>query len=77
MAKVVNGGNKKGKIGNSIYYTIKNSNNKVTQGERIYQPNVTNPQSESQRAQRMKLKPAWESDITRIFIVHQPFQSCI
>ena len=58
MAKVVNGGNKKGKVGNSIYYTIKNSNNKVTQGERIYQPNVTNPQSESQRAQRMKLKPA-------------------
>lgn len=58
MAKVVNGGNKKGKIGNSIYYTIKNSNNKVTQGERIYQPNVTNPQSESQRAQRMKMKPA-------------------
>lgn len=58
MAKVVNGGNKKGKIGNSIFYTIKNSNNKVTQGERIYQPNVTNPQSESQRAQRMKMKPA-------------------
>lgn len=58
MAKVVNGGNKKGKIGNSIYYTIKNSNNKVTQGERIYQPNVTNPQSESQRAQRMKMTPA-------------------
>ena len=58
MAKVVNGGNKKGKIGSSIFYTIKNSNNKVTQGERIYQPNVTNPQSESQRAQRMKLKPA-------------------
>lgn len=58
MAKVVNGGNKKGKIGNSIFYTIKNSNNKVTQGERIYQPNVTNPQSESQRAQRMKMTPA-------------------
>lgn len=58
MAKVVNGGNKKGKIGNSIYYTIKNSNNKVTQGERIYQPNVTNPQSENQRAQRMKMNPA-------------------
>lgn len=58
MAKVVNGGNKKGKIGNSIYYTIKNSNNKVTQGERIYQPNVTNPQSENQRAQRMKMTPA-------------------
>lgn len=58
MAKVVNGGNKKGKVGSSIFYTIKNSNNKVTQGERIYQPNVTNPQSESQRAQRMKMKPA-------------------
>lgn len=58
MAKVVNGGNKKGKVGSSIFYTIKNSNNKVTQGERIYQPNVTNPQSENQRAQRMKLKPA-------------------
>ena len=58
MAKVVNGGNKKGKVGSSIFYTIKNSNNKVTQGERIYQPNVTNPQSESQRAQRMKMRPA-------------------
>lgn len=58
MAKVVNGGNKKGKVGSSIFYTIKNSNNKVTQGERIYQPNVTNPQSESQRAQRMKMTPA-------------------
>lgn len=58
MAKVVNGGNKKGKIGSSIFYTIKNSNNKVTQGERIYQPSVTNPQSDSQRAQRMKMTPA-------------------
>lgn len=58
MAKVVNGGNKKGKLGNSIFYTIKNSNNKVTQGERIYQPSVTNPQSDSQRAQRMKMTPA-------------------
>lgn len=58
MAKGFVNGNRKGKVGSEVYYTIKNSNNKVTQGVRIYQPNVTNPQSGMQRAQRMKMQPA-------------------
>lgn len=51
-------GNMRGKIGNMVAYSLKNSNNKETQGFRVYQPNVANPQSDAQMAQRVKLAAA-------------------
>lgn len=51
-------GNITGKKGSSIFYKLPNSNNKVTQGLREYQPVVTNPKTTSQAQQRMKLQPA-------------------
>lgn len=51
-------GNITGKKGNSIFYRIANSKNKVTQGIREYQPVVTNPKTTGQAEQRMKLAPA-------------------
>lgn len=51
-------GNITGKKGSSVFYKVSNSNNKVTQGLREYQPVVTNPKTTSQAQQRMKLQPA-------------------
>lgn len=48
-------GNMRGKIGNMVAYSLKNSNNKETQGFRVYQPNVANPQSDAQMLQRIKM----------------------
>lgn len=48
-------GNMSGKLGNTIGYQIKNSNNKVTQGFRVYQPRITNPQTDIQLDQRVKM----------------------
>lgn len=48
-------GNVSGKLGNSVGYTIKNSKTKETQGWRIYQPKVTNPQTYAQMTQRIKM----------------------
>lgn len=45
------------KVGNLVGYGIKNSNNAEKAGVRIYQPIVTNPKSDPQSAQRMKLMP--------------------
>lgn len=45
------------KVGNLVGYGIKNSNNSEKAGVRIYQPIVTNPMSDPQSAQRMKLMP--------------------
>lgn len=45
------------KVGNLVGYGIKNSNNSEKAGVRIYQPIVTNPKSDPQSAQRMKLMP--------------------
>lgn len=50
-------GNFRKKVGNTVGYTLKNSNNAQTQGVRIYQPVVSNPKSDPQSAQRMKLMP--------------------
>lgn len=50
-------GNFKGKIGNTVGYLLTSSNNKQTQGIRIYQPNVKNPKTSSQAEQRAKLAP--------------------
>lgn len=50
-------GNFKGKIGNSVGYQLTSSNNKQTQGIRIYQPNVKNPKTSAQAEQRAKLAP--------------------
>lgn len=49
---------RRGKVGNEIYYNIANSNNKEKQGVRTYQPNVKNPKSVAQTIQRMKVAPS-------------------
>ena len=48
-------GNMSGKLGNTVAYRLKNSNNRETQGFRVYQPNVTNPQTDQQLDQRVKM----------------------
>lgn len=45
----------KGKLGNTVAYRLKNSNNRETQGFRVYQPNVSNPQTDQQLDQRVKM----------------------
>lgn len=58
MAKGSLNGVRKGKKGDSVYYTITGSNNKEKQGERQYVGEVANPKTMMQAAQRMKLAPA-------------------
>lgn len=50
-------GNFRGKVGNMVGYNLKDSNNKQTQGVRVYQPIVKNPKSYGQAEQRAKLMP--------------------
>lgn len=50
-------GNVIGKLGNAVGYRIKDSNNKQSQGFRVYQPVVSNPKSYGQAVQRMRMKP--------------------
>lgn len=50
-------GNFRGKFGNAVGYNLKDSNNKQTQGIRIYQPIVKNPKTYAQAEQRAKLAP--------------------
>lgn len=50
-------GNFRGKVGNMVGYNLKDSNNKQTQGVRVYQPIVKNPKTYSQANQRAKLAP--------------------
>lgn len=50
-------GNFKGKVGNMVGYHLKDSNNKQTQGVRVYQPIVKNPKTSAQAEQRAKLAP--------------------
>lgn len=47
----------KGKLGNIVGYTLKDSNDKVVQATRVYQPNVANPKTEPQVIQRLKMAP--------------------
>lgn len=51
-------GNFRGKVGNVVGYTIKNSNKKDTQGLRVYQPVVKNPKTVAQSNQRMVVSAA-------------------
>lgn len=58
MAKAVGLlGNVIGKLGNAVGYRVKDSNNKQTQGFRVYQPIVSNPRSYGQAVQRARMKP--------------------
>lgn len=50
-------GNFRGKVGNMVGYNLKDSNNKQTQGVRVYQPVVKNPKTYAQANQRAKLAP--------------------
>lgn len=50
-------GNFRGKVGNMVGYNLKDSNNKQTQGVRVYQPVVKNPKTSGQAEQRAKLAP--------------------
>lgn len=58
MAKGSLSGVRKGKKGDSVYYKIAASNNKDKQGERQYIGAVTNPKTDAQVEQRMKMTPA-------------------
>lgn len=59
MAKAISFiGNFKGKIGNLVGFQLRNSNNAVTQGIRAYVSEVSNPKTEPQAIQRMKMAPA-------------------
>lgn len=48
----------RGKVGNVVGYALKNSNNKEKQAFRAYVAQVSNPKTESQAIQRLKLAPA-------------------
>lgn len=50
-------GNFRGKVGNMVGYNLKDSNNKQTQGVRVYQPVVKNPKTAAQAEQRAKMAP--------------------
>ena len=56
MAKGSFNGVIRGKKGNSVFYSITNSNNKEKQGIREYQAVVSNPQSDGQIDQRVKMQ---------------------
>ena len=58
MAKGNFNGLIRGKLGNSVFYKIKNSNNSQKQGIRERVREVSNPQSSAQASQRMKMLPA-------------------
>lgn len=58
MAKGSFLGVKRGKLGDAVGYNVTNSNNKDTQGWRVYQPVVSNPQTDGQIDQRVKLAAA-------------------
>lgn len=55
MAKGSTNGVIRGKKGNTVFYKIKNSNNKEKQGWREYTAEVANPQTDGQMVQRVKL----------------------
>ena len=55
MAKGSFLGVKRGKLGDAVGYNVANSNDKDKQGWRVYQPVVSNPQSDAQIDQRIKL----------------------
>lgn len=48
----------RGKKGSSVFYYLRNSNNREKQGIREYQPVVSNPQTSAQIDQRMYMTPA-------------------
>lgn len=48
----------RGKVGNVVGYSLKNSNNKEKQAFRAYVAQVSNPKTEPQAIQRLKLAPA-------------------
>lgn len=58
MAKGSFNGVISGKKGNTVYYYLRNSNNAEKQGWREYNPKVSNPQSNGQIDQRVKLQAA-------------------
>lgn len=74
MAKGYALGTWKGKKGSSVFYKIWNTNNKVRQGIREYQPQVSNPQSDGQALQRMKMQP--QANIARVLreIISRSFE---
>lgn len=49
-----------GKVGNMVGYSLKDSNNKQTQGVRVHQPVVKNPKTYAQAVQRAKYIPIME-----------------
>ena len=47
---------KRGKLGDAVGYNVTNSNDKDKQGWRVYQPVVSNPQTDAQIDQRVKMQ---------------------
>lgn len=74
MAKGNPNGTWTGKVGSQIYYKIWNTNNKVSQGIRVYQPVTRNPQTDLQAQQRMRLLPAQRIAGALKAIVSRSFQ---
>lgn len=74
MAKGNPNGTWTGKVGAQIYYKIWNTNNKVSQGIRVYQPVTRNPQTDLQAQQRMRLLPAQRIAGALKAIVSRSFQ---
>lgn len=46
----------RGKLGNTVLFKIKDAATKETQGARVYQPQVSNPQTDAQLDQRVKMQ---------------------
>jgi len=74
MAKGNPNGTWTGKVGAQVYYKIWNTNNKVSQGIRVYQPVTRNPQTDIQAQQRMRLLPAQRIAGALKAIVSRSFQ---
>lgn len=74
MAKGNFNGILRGKLGNTVFYEIKNSNNSEKQGLRERKRVISNPQTGEQANQRMKLLPAMKIAAVLKSIIERGFE---
>lgn len=74
MAKGNFNGILRGKLGNTVFYEIKNSNNSEKQGLRERKRVISNPQTGKQADQRMKLLPATKIAAVLKSIIERGFE---
>lgn len=74
MAKGNFNGILRGKLGNTVFYEIKNSNNSEKQGLRERKRVISNPQTSKQADQRMKLLPATKIAAVLKAIIERGFE---